>query len=164
MKNKIRIYFFIILLYQLIISYPSHVKSASIEDLRKNTKNTSLSDSATSAIRDKYIKLVDSSVTEDFTIMHPVSYLDYGNDRFRLRQVGGHFLVKRKSDGYSYDSSGGKNGTIAQKHLDCLLHSTNNFFILEQIGEEKDHNGKLYYPNFSYRMAENLNMYLIFIF
>ena len=174
-KSKVYVYFFIILLPQLIISYPSHVKSASIEKLRSNTKGASLTSNAVNFIFSS--RLYDYNADKEYQKIH-IEYLGkqisknevvkHLLKRFLLTSVGsskgGHFYVIKINDHIIYDSSGGKNGTIAQKFSDCLLHSTNNIFILEQIGEQKGHNGKLYYPDFSYRMAENLNMYLTFYF
>ena len=176
MKNKRFFYLFISFLYliQIGVGY-SHVKSASIEKLRSNTKGASLSSNAVNFIFSS--RLYDYNADKEYQKIH-IKYLGkqisknevvkHLLKRFLLTSVGsskgGHFYVIKINDHIIYDSSGGKNGTIAQKFSDCLLHATNNFLILEQIGEEKDHNGKLYYPDFSYKMNENLNMYLTFYF
>ena len=174
-KSKVYVYFFIILLYQLIISYPSHVKSASIEKLRSNTGDASLTNYVVGSILGG--KLYDYNTDTDYKKIYdkysPGTFYGSGIVAYTLKcflltlvgsSKGGHFHVIKTIDFTIYDSSGGQNGTIRQKYNDCLLHSTNNIFILEQIGEEKDHNGKLYYPDFSYKMNESLNMYITFYF
>ena len=170
-KSKVYVYFFIILLPQLIISYPSHVKSASIKKLRSNTESVSLTDDVVGSIFSN--RLYDYNTDEEYKQNYDAYFnrclpeygrVSYSLKRFLVMNKDHHFYVIKQDDHKMYNSSGGQNGTIAQKHLDCLLHSTNNIFILEQIGEEKDHNGKLYYPDFSYKMNENLNMYITFYF
>ena len=163
-KSKRFFYLFISFLYliQIDVSY-SHVKSASIEKLRSNTEGVSLEDNrAVGFIFSS--RLYDYNADTDYKKIYD-KYLPntrYGSDIivrilkcFFLTRVGsskgGHFHVIKTIDSTIYDSSGGQNGTIKQKYNDCLLHSTNNIFILEQIGEQKGHN-------------ENLNMYITFYF
>ena len=120
-----------------------YARSPAIEKLRGNTKGDSLTD-------DALHKIYDDSVVNKTS--------------FERVQLSGHFVVDRIYDNYRYNSSGGQNGTIAQKYADCLLHATNNFFMLTQIGEKIGSNDKLYYPDFAYIMRDNLNMYLTFYF
>ena len=158
MKNKRFFYLFISFLYliQIGVGY-SHVKSASIEKLRSNTEGVGLDFSAVSSV------LCYTSGLTLYDYSYKTGYI-YRLNNFNIFFTGVHFYVVNELLKVNYDSSDGKNGTIKQKFSDCLLHATNNFLILEQIGEEKDHNGKLYYPDFSYRMNENLNMYITFYF
>lgn len=172
MKNKRFFYLFISFLYLIQIGVGcSHVKSASIEKLRSNTRGIGLS---SNVVRSIFIyRLYDYNTDKEYsqnckTYLNK-STLEYGIfvyplKRFTFMCKNSHFYVLKLNYYTIYDSSGGRNGTIAQKFSDCLLHATNNIFILEQIGEDKDHNGKLYYPDFSYKMNENLNMYITFYF
>ena len=150
-KSKRFFYLFISFLYliQIDVSY-SHVKSASIEKLRSNTEGVSLEDNravgfifssrlydynADKEYQKIHIKYLGKQISKNEVVKHLLK-------RFLLTSVGsskgGHFYVIKINDHIIYDSSGGKNGTIAQKFSDCLLHSTNNIFILEQIGEQNN--------------------------
>ena len=128
MKNKRFFYLFISFLYliQIDVSY-SHVKSASIEKLRRNTKGVSLD----------FPIVVDVLYYTSGSTLYNYSYKTgyiYKLNNFNIFFTGGHFYVVNELLKVNYDSSGGQNGTIRQKYNDCLLHSTNNILILEQIG------------------------------
>ncbi len=98
-----------------------------------------------------------------------VSKLYYGSNNINKTEFSrtsniGHAFVVNNNNGTIYDSGNGAGGTIIQKYSDCALHSTNNFFMVTQIGEMRGFNGKLYYSNFAYIMNNNLNMYMVFYF
>ncbi len=143
-------------------------KSASIEKLRGNTKSDSLIFSSVISILYKYNSkgLIYYPIGDPLNTNLPANFEGalFQSSNFKIYKQPGHFVVDKISDKHRYDSSSGRNGTIAQEYSDCLLHATNNFFMLTQIGEKIGSNGKLYYPDFAYTMRDNLNMYLTFYF
>lgn len=144
MKKLITLILSILYLFNINHSY-LYGKSNSIEVLRNNTRGSTLK------------------------MKGVVSKLYYGSSNINKTEFSrtnsmGHAFVVNNNNGTIYDSGNGTGGTIIQKYSDCALHSTNNFFMVTQIGEMRGFNGKLYYSNFAYIMNDNLNMYMVFYF